>query len=130
MSLPVYQFCEDGVDHSFYLIYHGTSSEAALGILRNGLRPSRKGMLGPGIYCSAQFAKVVYCDKLLLKLVTIFFCQAIRYPLNHDDDDRVVLRLLVYTGKVYRCTKQKDPNRKRWQEMGFDTCWVPQNSYR
>jgi hypothetical protein len=76
-------------------MYHGTSSAAAAGILRQGFQPSKGGMLGPGIYCSAQLDKAGPDHPPSSH-------QATRYPLNHPEGDKVVLRLLVYTGRVYR----------------------------
>ena len=79
---------DDGLTHSVYVMYHGTSHANIESILRNGFRldRSRNGMLGVGIYASTDPQKT----------------------LNYGN---VTLKLLVYTGKVN--TKQ-DPVFEVW----------------
>lgn len=103
-----------GFRHNFYIMYHATSSANVETILQGGFNLSSgpKQMLGDGIYCSLTIKKA--------------------YPRYGD----VAFRLLVYTGKTYRCTQQNDEQRVggpnndpnlRWQK-NYASCWVPPNS--
>ncbi|XP_073727385.1 grass carp reovirus (GCRV)-induced gene 2e [Misgurnus anguillicaudatus] len=98
---------EDGV----YTMYHGTSREAAAGILREGFRQSSKGMLGPGVYLSRDLKK------------------ASRYPLGKDipAHEKVIIRVRVRVGKVKRIDSQTHPMRTTWHKNGYDTAWCPPN---
>ena len=40
---------------------------------------------------------------------------------------KAAFRVLVYTGKTYKCTTQADPLRTTWQKE-YASCWVPPNS--
>jgi len=90
-----------------YVMYHGTSQEAAKAIRRNGFQRSRGGMLGPGVYLSRDLQK------------------ASRYPLGLHEHERVVLRVKVNVGKVKKIDKQDHPDRRTWHDRGYDTAWVP-----
>ncbi|XP_038550723.1 uncharacterized protein LOC119884371 [Micropterus salmoides] len=90
-----------------YIMYHGTTSEAAQAILATGFRQSAGGMLGRGVYLSRDLEK------------------ASRYPLNHPESDRVVIKVAVNVGKVKRIDYQDHPLQKTWHAHGYDTAWVP-----
>lgn len=93
-----------------YIMYHGTTLQAAQDIKRNGFRRSSHGMLGPGVYVSRSVDK------------------AKRYPLNPDRGQRlVIIKLKVRVGKVKRIDKQGHPLQRTWHEHGYDTAWVPPN---
>ena len=61
-------------------------------------------MLGPGVYASRDINKTL--------------------SYGNERGRRVVLKLLVFTGKVKRITQQGDPGRYSWHGE-FDTAWVP-----
>lgn len=90
-----------------YVMYHGTTSQSAWSILHQGFRRSKDGMLGPGVYLSRDLQK------------------ASRYPIDHPEEDRVVIKVLVNVGKVIAITYQKQPLQKTWHNYGYDTAWVP-----
>uniref|UniRef100_A0A8C5GGI7 PARP catalytic domain-containing protein n=1 Tax=Gouania willdenowi TaxID=441366 RepID=A0A8C5GGI7_GOUWI len=92
-----------------YVMYHGTTSQAAQFIVGSGFRPSSGGMLGPGVYLSRDLEK------------------ASRYPINHPEYDRVVVKVLVHVGRVICINYQGHPLQKTWQYNGYDTAWVPPN---
>lgn len=93
-----------------YIMYHGTTLEAAQEIKSNGFRRSSDGMLGPGVYVSRSVDK------------------AKRYPLKPDPDERLaILKLKVRVGKVKKIDKQGHPLQKTWHRNGYDTAWVPPN---
>jgi len=100
-----------GFSHNFYVMYHATKAANVESILQGGFNLSTgpKQMLGDGIYCSLTIKK---CG-----------------PKYGD----VIFRLLVYTGRTYKCTAQADPRRvggpnaERWQ-TDYASCWVPPNS--
>ncbi|KAK7884790.1 hypothetical protein WMY93_027913 [Mugilogobius chulae] len=92
-----------------YLMYHGTSSRCAQSIWSCGFKQSSKGMLGPGVYLSRDLQK------------------ASRYPINHPEHDRVVIRVLVNVGRVIVINRQNHPLQKTWHDHGYDTAWVPPN---
>nr|NP_001122285.1 grass carp reovirus (GCRV)-induced gene 2j [Danio rerio]AAI63165.1 LOC100005405 protein [Danio rerio]AAI63180.1 LOC100005405 protein [Danio rerio]ADZ76353.1 Gig2-like protein DreJ [Danio rerio] len=89
-----------------YIMYHGTSRVAAERILREGFRPSTKGMLGRGVYLSRDLEK------------------ASRYPLNLPENQRVIIRVKVNVGRVKRIDHQGHPMQKTWQRR-YDTAWCP-----
>ena len=81
-------------------MYHGTSSSNATSICQNGFQKSRDGMLGPGVYLSADRAKAqAYGD--------------------------TILQVEVRLGKTKKITSQNDPMRKTWSSSGYDSAWVP-----
>ncbi|MGH0168641.1 UNVERIFIED_CONTAM: hypothetical protein FKN15_019959 [Acipenser sinensis] len=89
-------------------MYHGTTKEAAESIKRCGFRQSdERSMLGRGVYVSQDFNK------------------ASRYPLNHPDKERRVLKLSVDVGKVKKIDRQGHPMQKTWHDHGYDSAWVP-----
>ncbi|KAM8824658.1 uncharacterized protein ACB058_020865 [Synchiropus picturatus] len=97
-----------------YLMYHGTSRASAASILCfRRFRQSKDGMLGPGVYLSRDLEK------------------ASRYPIDHPESDKVVIRVIVNVGKVIAINYQDHPRRTNWHDPGFgpvfDTAWVPPN---
>ncbi|KAJ8342455.1 hypothetical protein SKAU_G00323830 [Synaphobranchus kaupii] len=104
---PCLQSHSKPVNNSSYVMYHGTTKEAAESIKRYGFECSGDGMLGPGVYVSRDPQK------------------AGRYPLDADDRDRRVLELNVDVGRVKKIDHQGHPLQKTWQATGYDTAWVP-----
>ncbi|XP_076138422.1 uncharacterized protein LOC143121742 [Alosa pseudoharengus] len=96
-------------DGGVYIMYHGTSREAAASILKTGFKQSSDGMLGPGVYLSRDLEK------------------AIKYPLKLSDHERVILRVKVEVGKVIAITYQHHPLQYTWHAKGYDTAWCPPN---
>ncbi|MGH0128602.1 UNVERIFIED_CONTAM: hypothetical protein FKN15_001812 [Acipenser sinensis] len=92
-----------------YTMYHGTTKEAAENIKRDGFRQSADGMLGRGVYVSRDYNK------------------ASRYPLNHLEREKRVLKLLVNVGRVKKIDKQGHPMQKTWHDNDYDSAWVPPN---
>uniref|UniRef100_A0A3Q3XDN6 PARP catalytic domain-containing protein n=1 Tax=Mola mola TaxID=94237 RepID=A0A3Q3XDN6_MOLML len=90
-----------------YVMYHGTTSQIAQAILATGFRQSSGGMLGRGVYLSRDLEK------------------ASRYPIDHPEHDRVVIKVVVNVGKVIAINYQQHPKQKTWHDYGFDTAWVP-----
>lgn len=83
------------------IMYHGTSTSNAHLIEKDGcFRPSNDGMLGRGVYVSAQYEKAR----------------------NYGS---VVFRLEVRVGKVKKIDMQGHPMRKTWHQHGYDSAWVP-----
>ncbi|KAM3598193.1 uncharacterized protein V6R79_014879 [Siganus canaliculatus] len=97
------------VDGGQYVMYHGTTSKNARLISDTGFHRSSVGMLGPGVYLSRDLDK------------------ASRYPIDHPEHDRVVIRVLVNVGRVKRIDRQGHPLQKTWHDHGYDTAWVPPN---
>ncbi|XP_044187303.1 grass carp reovirus (GCRV)-induced gene 2e [Thunnus albacares] len=99
------------VDGRKYVMYHGTTSASAQAILASGFRQSTGGMLGPGIYLSRDLEK------------------ASRYPIDHPEHDRVVIKVSVNVGRVIAINYQGHPRQKNWHDprygQVFDTAWVP-----
>ncbi|XP_035985776.1 uncharacterized protein LOC118559162 [Fundulus heteroclitus] len=96
-------------DHRTYIMYHGTTRARAQQILRTGFHQSKDGMLGPGVYLSRDLQK------------------ASHYPIDHPEEDRVVIVVKVNVGKVKAINYQTHPLQKTWHYHGFDTAWVPPN---
>ncbi|KAM3597748.1 uncharacterized protein V6R79_008810 [Siganus canaliculatus] len=92
-----------------YIMYHGTTRQNAQLILATGFRQSSGGMLGPGVYLSRDLNK------------------ASRYPIDHPEHDRVVIKVLVKVGRVKKIDRQYHPLQKTWHDHGYDTAWVPPN---
>lgn len=90
-----------------YIMYHGTTRKNAQSILANGFHRSSDGMLGPGIYLSRVQEK------------------AKRYPINHPEGDKVIIKVRVNVGKVIVINRQHHPLQKTWQDCGYNTAWVP-----
>mmetsp|Transcript_33443 Transcript_33443/g.93841 ORF Transcript_33443/g.93841 Transcript_33443/m.93841 type:complete len:210 (+) Transcript_33443:78-707(+) len=81
-------------------MYHGTSEARARAILQGGFKPSSGGMLGAGVYVSADLAKArKYGD--------------------------TILDLEVKLGKIKRIDSQGHPMRTSWNSHGYDSAWVP-----
>uniref|UniRef100_A0A3B3C9Q5 PARP catalytic domain-containing protein n=1 Tax=Oryzias melastigma TaxID=30732 RepID=A0A3B3C9Q5_ORYME len=92
-----------------YVMYHGTTRESAESIWENGFQRSSKGMLGPGVYLSRDLKK------------------AERYPINHPDEDRVIIKVKVDVGRVIAIRHQNHPLQETWSSYGYDSAWVPPN---
>uniref|UniRef100_A0A1A7XP22 PARP catalytic domain-containing protein n=2 Tax=Iconisemion striatum TaxID=60296 RepID=A0A1A7XP22_9TELE len=92
-----------------YVMYHGTTQACAQSIVASGFRRSPDGMLGPGVYLSRDLQK------------------ASRYPINHPEWDRVVIKVMVNVGRVIVINRQHHPFQKTWSYQGYDTAWVPPN---
>nr|XP_029138649.1 uncharacterized protein LOC110004526 [Labrus bergylta] len=96
-----------------YVMYHGTTSQAARSIMAKGFQQSSGGMLGPGVYLSRDLNK------------------ASRYPIDHPEHDRVVIKVVVNVGRVIAINRQGHPRQKTWHDSRygevFDTAWVPPN---
>ncbi|KAG5844565.1 hypothetical protein ANANG_G00163850, partial [Anguilla anguilla] len=107
--LPCLESHSHPQDNWSYIMYHGTTREAAESIMRFGFCPSKDGMLGRGVYVSRDPQK------------------ASRYPLNVHPANRLVLELQVDVGKVKRIDRQGHPLQKTWHDAGYDTAWVPPN---
>uniref|UniRef100_A0A3P8QFK2 PARP catalytic domain-containing protein n=1 Tax=Astatotilapia calliptera TaxID=8154 RepID=A0A3P8QFK2_ASTCA len=96
-------------DGRTYVMYHGTTSKSARLILKSGFQRSKDGMLGPGVYLSRDLEK------------------ASRYPIDHPEDDKVVIKVRVNVGRVKAINCQNHPLQKTWHDHGYDTAWVPPN---
>ncbi|KAG9328674.1 hypothetical protein JZ751_011492, partial [Albula glossodonta] len=92
-----------------YTMYHGTSTQNAQLIKKNGFRPSANGMLGPGVYMSRNVTK------------------ARMFPTGVLPNQKVVLKLRVNVGKVKKIDKHGHPLQKTWHQHGYNTAWVPPN---
>lgn len=92
-----------------YIMYHGTSRDAAERIVRKGFKQSSHGMLGRGVYLSRDLDK------------------AMRYPLELSEEDRVVIKVKVRVGKVKKIDYQGHPLQKTWHDHGYNTAWCPPN---
>ena len=90
-------------------MYHGTTRANARSIKTSGFRQSSGGMLGPGVYISRDLQK------------------ASRYPIDHPEHDRAVIKVKVNVGKVIAINRQDHRFRKTWHKNGYDTAWVPPN---
>uniref|UniRef100_A0A3Q3EPN1 Poly [ADP-ribose] polymerase n=1 Tax=Labrus bergylta TaxID=56723 RepID=A0A3Q3EPN1_9LABR len=101
------------LENEMYVMYHGTTSEAARSIMAKGFQQSSGGMLGPGVYLSRDLNK------------------ASRYPIDHPEHDRVVIKVVVNVGRVIAINRQGHPRQKTWHDSRygevFDTAWVPPN---
>ncbi|KAK1140754.1 hypothetical protein AOXY_G37300 [Acipenser oxyrinchus oxyrinchus] len=98
------------VEGKLYTMYHGTTKEAAESIKRCGFRQSdERGMLGRGVYVSRDFNK------------------ASRYPLNHPEREKRVLKLRVNVGRVKKIDSKGHPMQRTWHHHGYDSAWVPPN---
>uniref|UniRef100_A0A3B4E2T8 PARP catalytic domain-containing protein n=1 Tax=Pygocentrus nattereri TaxID=42514 RepID=A0A3B4E2T8_PYGNA len=106
-GVPCLHSYTEPVDGKKYLMYHGTSRFAAQQIMAYGFKPSKGGMLGPGVYLSRDLNK------------------ASRYPLNLPEHERVVLRVLANVGRVKKIDYQGHPLQKTWHAHGYDTAWCP-----
>ncbi|KAL2095741.1 hypothetical protein ACEWY4_007889 [Coilia grayii] len=113
-SEPQRPRCKTAGHHAYknngvYIMYHGTSRQAAASIMQTGFRQSADGMLGRGVYVTRDLQK------------------ASRYPLNLPPYLRCVLVVRVKVGKVKKITYQGHPLQKTWHSHGYDTAWVPPN---
>ncbi|XP_047184136.1 uncharacterized protein LOC118288982 [Scophthalmus maximus] len=100
---------EDPVSDRTYVMYHGTTRKNAGLIKATGFRQSAGGMLGRGVYLSRDLKK------------------ASRYPIDHPESDRVVIKVVVNVGKVVAINHQGHPLQKSWHDHGYNTAWVPPN---
>ncbi|KAM3597452.1 uncharacterized protein V6R79_004789 [Siganus canaliculatus] len=103
----VWMGCSAPVDEQIYVMYHGTTSQNAQMILATGFHQSSGGMLGRGVYLSRDLDK------------------ASRYPIDHPEHDRVVIKVVVNVGRVISINYQGHPLQKTWHNYGYDTAWVP-----
>ncbi|XP_039896762.1 uncharacterized protein LOC120739138 [Simochromis diagramma] len=94
-------------DGKTYVMYHGTKRANVSSIQKSGFTQSSGGMLGRGVYLSRDLEK------------------ASRYPINHPEHDRVVIKVKVNVGKVKAINRQDHPLQKTWHDHGYDTAWVP-----
>ncbi|KAA8585558.1 hypothetical protein FQN60_004252 [Etheostoma spectabile] len=96
-----------------YAMYHGTTKKAAQLIRATGFKQSAGGMLGRGVYLSRDLDK------------------ASRYPIDHPESDRIVIKVKVNVGNVIAINHQGHPRQKTWHDSRygevFDTAWVPPN---
>uniref|UniRef100_H2L654 Uncharacterized protein n=1 Tax=Oryzias latipes TaxID=8090 RepID=H2L654_ORYLA len=92
-----------------YVMYHGTTRASAESIRASGFQRSKDGMLGAGVYLSRDLEK------------------ARRYPIDHPDEDRIIIKVKVNVGRVIVISKQNHPLQKTWSSHGFDSAWVPPN---
>ena len=81
-------------------MYHGTTAANAQSIMENGFNPSSDGMLGQGVYLSADIEK------------------AKRYGSS-------ILVVEAKLGKVKKIDSQTHPMRTSWNSHGYDSAWVP-----
>ncbi|XP_078017779.1 uncharacterized protein LOC117268308 [Epinephelus lanceolatus] len=96
------------INNRKYIMYHGTTKRNAELILASGcFHQSADGMLGPGVYLSRDLEK------------------ASRYPIDHPEYDRIVIKVVVNVGKVIAINYQGHPCQKTWHNFGYDTAWVP-----
>ena len=100
---------DEPVSSRKYVMYHGTTRQNAQAIQKSGFRQSTDGMLGRGVYLSRDLTK------------------ASRYPIDHPESDRAVLKVSVDVGKVITIRYQHHPQQKTWHDHGYDTAWVPPN---
>uniref|UniRef100_A0A3Q2XC02 PARP catalytic domain-containing protein n=1 Tax=Haplochromis burtoni TaxID=8153 RepID=A0A3Q2XC02_HAPBU len=101
--------CNELYTPQTYIMYHGTTTACAQSILASGFRQSPDGMLGRGVYLTRDLEK------------------ASRYPIDHPDYDKIVIKVKVKVGKVKIIDYQDHPLQKTWHDHGYDTAWVPPN---
>lgn len=95
------------------IVYHGTTSARADSILREGIRPSRSGMLGPGIYVSADYNKA--------------WREAKKKVRQDRKGQPNVLEFVADVGNVMIIDNKDHPQRWNWQHT-HDSAWVPPNT--
>lgn len=78
----------------------------AVGIIDDGFRPSRGGMLGPGVYWSDDIAKTR------------------PYVRNGSG---TVLKLRIRNGRT-KTLDRPNPSQMSWHTEGYDSAWVPANT--
>ena len=91
-----------------YTMYHGTTIDKARSIVMEGFRQSSDGLLGRGVYLSADVRK------------------AERYPVGIDRSYSCIVKAYVNVGKVKSIT-EAGGLQKTWHQNGYDTAWVPPN---
>ena len=94
-------------DDKVYTMYHGISKEVAAIIMRTGIRQSRDGLLGQGVYLSRNVH------------------EASIYPVGLPVLEKAVLRVRVNVGKVIAIQQQGHPLQRSWHDHGYDTAWCP-----
>lgn len=94
-------------------VYHGTTSARADRIQREGIRPSADGMLGPGVYVSADYNKALR--------------EAKRRGYRDGGGQPTVLEFDVNVGSVMVIDRKDHPRRLNWQST-HDSAWVPPNT--
>ena len=86
-------------------MYHGTTHEvAALVLASRLLHPSDKGLLGEGVYVTADINK------------------ALRYG-------PAVIECAVYPGRTLTVARRFHPQQKNWRAHGYDSAWIPPNAF-
>ena len=90
----------NGFHHQIFVMYHATKSHNVASILKNGLKPSTGGLLGPGIYVSRDINKTRAYGGVCFKL-------------------------LVYTGNTV--TVDAADNQGSWRSS-FDSAYLPPNN--
>ncbi len=92
-----------GFRQQAFVMFHATDADSAASILEEGFIISTGGnqMLGNGIYASTKWSKT----------------------LSYGD---VVIKLLVYAGRVAKIDCQGHPMQKTWQKW-YESAWVPPN---
>lgn len=81
-------------------MYHGTSLDAARSILREGFRPSTKGLLGSGVYVTKD-------------------------PTKARQYGDVIVECDVHVGAVAVIDRKHHPLQKCWAAHGYDAAWIP-----
>jgi hypothetical protein len=94
-------------DEAFVEGFHGTTIGNAVNIIENGFRPSRGGMLGPGVYWSDNVAKT--------------------RPYVRDGSG-TVLKLRIRNGRTKTIDRSNHPSQRTWHTEGYDSAWVPANT--
>ncbi|KEG10416.1 hypothetical protein DQ04_03741090 [Trypanosoma grayi] len=82
------------------IMFHGTTLEACKHIMREGFKPSMKGVLGEGVYLSRNVKKAV----------------------NYGP---VIVECVVRVGSVVVIDKRNHHLRKNWPAHGYQSAWIP-----
>ncbi|XP_028974118.2 uncharacterized protein LOC105021057 [Esox lucius] len=101
---------ESPEDNSIFVMFHGTTKEAAEEIKMKGFKTSGEDIntLGAGVYVTRDIVK------------------ACKYPLDVRPSQRRVLKLRVHVGRVLKIDKHDHDMQKTWHtKHGYDTAWVP-----
>ncbi|KAJ1189348.1 hypothetical protein NDU88_006096 [Pleurodeles waltl] len=109
-GLPFFQ--EDGIERDkepingkIYVMYYGTTIDAAASILQNGFRQSEDGTLGRGVYVSRDIEKA-------------------RRAAFGNEHLHVVLKLRINVGKAKKIDQCEHPLQKTWHDHGYDSAWI------
>ncbi len=108
-------------ENKVYIMYHGTDKvENAALIEQQGLRASRNGLLGPGVYVSRDIRKA---ERYYRGSGAIFEVLVRTGRVCHINDHLVAVHDLE--GNVVREVSARDLVPDQWHEAGYDTVWVP-----